>query len=78
MAASRVEQSPEGEVMPEGLSNRRAGLSARRFGTRDASRSAGEIGWCEQRQEGIDVGDGARLHGRRKALKGTTPRADPA
>jgi hypothetical protein len=31
-----------------------------------------------QRQEGSDAGDGERLHERSNALKGITPRADPA
>jgi hypothetical protein len=30
-----------------------------------------------QHHEGSGAGDGARLHGRSKALKGTTPGADP-
>jgi hypothetical protein len=31
-----------------------------------------------ERQEGKGAGDGVRLHGRSKALKGATPRADVA
>jgi hypothetical protein len=37
-----------------------------------------EFSGANQRQEGIGAGDGARLRGRRKALKGKTPRADLA
>jgi hypothetical protein len=33
---------------------------------------------ARKRQEGNGAGDSVRLRGRRKALKGVTPRADPA
>jgi hypothetical protein len=44
--------------------------SARRFGVRDGSAVLGKAGRAQQRQEGNGVGDGERLHGRSKALKG--------
>jgi hypothetical protein len=46
------------------------GGSARCFGTRDGHRRLGRDGETFQRQEGIGAGDGVRLHGRNKALKG--------
>jgi hypothetical protein len=43
---------------------------ARRFGACDSPRGLGEEGRVAQRQEGNGAGDGERLHGRNKALKG--------
>jgi hypothetical protein len=43
---------------------------AQRFGVRDDHRRLGRVGRTFQRQEGNGAGDGVRLHGRSKALKG--------
>jgi hypothetical protein len=47
----------------------RPGL-ARRFGACDSLVVLGKDGRASQRQEGNGAGDGERLHGRSKALKG--------
>jgi hypothetical protein len=70
VADSRVEQSPEGEGHREALSTWGAGDSARHFGACDGPWGLGEDGPLVQRQEGNGAGDGVRLHGRSKALKG--------
>jgi hypothetical protein len=70
VADSRVEQSPEGEGHQEALSTWGAQELARRFGARDGPGGLGEEGRVVQRQEGNGAGDGERLHGRNKALKG--------
>jgi hypothetical protein len=73
---SRVEQSPEGEGRLRGFHNvvrHRAPFSD---GTRCRRAWSRRAGTNDKRARG--AGDGVRLRGRRKALKGTTPRADPA
>jgi hypothetical protein len=70
VADSRVEQSPEvegvGQHVPFGAWRAWRGASA-------LATANQRLGRCEttfQRQEGNDVGDGERLHGRSKALEG--------
>jgi hypothetical protein len=70
VADSRVEQSPEGEGRPEGRSTWGTTVSARCFGARDGRSGLGSYGKAFQHQEGNGAGDGERLHGRSKALKG--------
>jgi hypothetical protein len=74
VADSRVEQGPEGGGGFAGHPT----CSSRTQRLRWVLGSGGLARGAAQRQEGIGVGDGARLHEREKLWRATTPRADPA
>jgi hypothetical protein len=75
VADSRVEKSPEGEGRWEGHGDDALTEVAQAAEEREIEPRQDE---GLERQEGNGAGDGVRLHERRKASKGETPRADLA